>query len=76
MPPGIEYWEAPVLRSCCARRRGRDLPARMQLERAKGRYAGPSLREYSRVWGLSPYRVKPGKGDTRGRWALSRLGRR
>ena len=63
MPPGIEYWDVPIYN---------DLDAlddvdviyllRMQLERAKGKVPPvPSLREYSRVWGLSPYRVKPGQ---------------
>jgi aspartate carbamoyltransferase catalytic subunit len=34
----------------------------MQLERAKGKIPPvPSLREYSRVWGLSPYRVRSGQ---------------
>jgi aspartate carbamoyltransferase catalytic subunit len=32
----------------------------MQLERARGKVPPvPSLREYSRVWGLAPYRLKP-----------------
>jgi len=63
MPPGIEYWDVPV---------HSDLEAleevdviyllRMQLERAKGKVPPvPSLREYSRVWGLSPYRLKAGQ---------------
>ncbi len=35
---------------------------RMQLERAKGKVPPvPSLREYSRVWGLSPHRLRPGQ---------------
>jgi len=35
---------------------------RMQLERAKGKVPPvPSLREYSRVRGVSQYRVKPGQ---------------
>lgn len=61
MPPGIEAWDVPV---------HYDLEAledvdvvyllRMQLERAKGVVPPvPSLREYSRVWGLSPYRLRP-----------------
>jgi aspartate carbamoyltransferase catalytic subunit len=32
----------------------------MQLERVQGRLAAvPSLREYSRVWGVAPYRIRP-----------------
>jgi len=61
MPPGIEYWQVPVYH---------DLEAldevdvvyllRMQLERAKGKVPPvPSLREYSRLWGVSPYCLKP-----------------
>ncbi|MGI5940140.1 MAG: aspartate carbamoyltransferase catalytic subunit [Thermoleophilia bacterium] len=63
MPPGIEYWDVPIYH---------DLEAldevdvvyllRMQLERAKGKVPPvPSLREYSRVWGVSLYRIKPGQ---------------
>jgi aspartate carbamoyltransferase catalytic subunit len=63
LPPGIEYWNVPIYN---------DLDAlddvdviyllRMQLERAKGKVPPvPSLREYSRVWGLSPRKVKPGQ---------------
>ncbi|MCX8032991.1 MAG: aspartate carbamoyltransferase catalytic subunit [Thermoleophilia bacterium] len=63
MPPGIEHWGVPVYE---------DLDAlsevdvvyllRMQLERAKGKVSPvPSLREYSRVWGVSQYRLKPGQ---------------
>lgn len=63
LPPGIQEWDVPVYH---------DLEAlgevdliyllRMQLERAKGKIAPvPSLREYSRKWGLSPARVAPGQ---------------
>jgi aspartate carbamoyltransferase catalytic subunit len=63
IPPGIESWDVPV---------HYDLDAleevdvvyllRMQLERARGKVPPvPSLREYSRVWGLSPHRLRPGQ---------------
>ncbi len=63
VPPGIEEWDVPIYH---------DLEAleevdiiyllRMQLERAKGRVPPvPSLREYSRRWGLSPAKVRPGQ---------------
>jgi aspartate carbamoyltransferase catalytic subunit len=63
MPPGMEQWGVPV---------HYDLEAleevdvvyllRMQLERARGRVPPvPSLREYSRVWGLSPHRLRSGQ---------------
>ena len=63
MPPGIEYWGAPIHHDLDALE---DVDViyllRMQLERAKGKVPPvPSLREYSRVWGLSPYRVKAGQ---------------
>jgi aspartate carbamoyltransferase catalytic subunit len=63
MPPGIEYWDVPIYNDLSALD---DVDViyllRMQLERAKGKIPPvPSLREYSRVWGLSPYRVKPGQ---------------
>ena len=63
MPPGIEYWDVPVYNDLSALD---DVDViyllRMQLERAKGKVPPvPSLREYSRVWGLSPQRVKPGQ---------------
>jgi aspartate carbamoyltransferase catalytic subunit len=63
MPPGIEYWDVPIYDDLSALE---DVDViyllRMQLERAKGKVPPvPSLREYSRVWGLSPYRVKPGQ---------------
>ncbi|GAB4244097.1 MAG: aspartate carbamoyltransferase catalytic subunit [Thermoleophilia bacterium] len=59
IPPGIEHWEVPL---------HYDLDAladvdviyllRMQMERTAGRVPPvPSLREYSRVWGVSPYRL-------------------
>ena len=35
---------------------------RMQLERAKGQVPPvPSLREYSRLWGVAPQRLRPGQ---------------
>jgi aspartate carbamoyltransferase catalytic subunit len=63
MPPGIEYWDVPVYNDLDALE---DVDViyllRMQLERAKGKVPPvPSLREYSRVWGLSQYRVRPGQ---------------
>ena len=63
MPPGIEYWDVPAHYDLSALD---DVDViyllRMQLERAKGKVPPvPSLREYSRVWGLSPHRVKPGQ---------------
>jgi len=63
MPPGIEYWGVPVYEDLDALS---DVDVvyllRMQLERAKGRVSPvPSLREYSRVWGVSRYRLKPGQ---------------
>ena len=63
MPPGIEYWDVPIYDDLEALE---DVDViyllRMQLERAKGKVPPvPSLREYSRVWGLSPYNVKPGQ---------------
>ncbi len=61
MPPGIEAWDVPIHYDLSALE---DVDViyllRMQLERAKGKVPPvPSLSEYSRVWGLSPYRVKP-----------------
>ncbi len=61
MPPGIEHWDVPVFYDLEALQ---DVDVvyllRMQLERAKGRVPPvPSLREYSRVWGLSPHRLRP-----------------
>ena len=63
IPPGIEQWDVPVYNDLSALE---DVDVvyllRMQLERAKGKIPPvPSLREYSRVWGLSPYRLKPGQ---------------
>jgi len=63
MPPGIEYWNVPVYQDLSALE---DVDViyllRMQLERAKGKIPPvPSVREYSRVWGLSPQKVKPGQ---------------
>jgi aspartate carbamoyltransferase catalytic subunit len=60
IPPGIEYWGVPVYSTLEALE---DVDVvyllRMQLERAKGKVPPvPSLREYSRVWGLSPYRLR------------------
>jgi aspartate carbamoyltransferase catalytic subunit len=61
MPPGIEEWGVPVHDDLDALE---DVDVvyllRMQLERAKGQVPPvPSLREYSRVWGLSPRRLRP-----------------
>ncbi|OPZ78465.1 MAG: Aspartate carbamoyltransferase [Actinobacteria bacterium ADurb.Bin444] len=61
MPPGIESWGVPVYYDLDALR---DVDViyllRMQLERVRGRMAAvPSLREYSQVWGLDPYRLLP-----------------
>lgn len=63
MPAGIEYWDVPVYHDLNALEEVDIIYLlRMQLERAKGKVPPvPSLREYSRVWGLSPYRVKPGQ---------------
>ncbi|NLE73206.1 MAG: aspartate carbamoyltransferase catalytic subunit [Actinobacteria bacterium] len=63
MPPGIECWDVPVHYDLEALR---DVDViyllRMQLERVQGGLvAVPSLREYSRVWGLDPYRLQPGQ---------------
>lgn len=54
MPPGIEHWGVPVYYELDALR---DVDViyllRMQLERVQGRLpAVPSLREYSRTWGV------------------------
>jgi aspartate carbamoyltransferase catalytic subunit len=61
IPPGIEYWDVPVYSTLEALQ---DVDViyllRMQLERAKGKVPPvPSLREYSRVWGLAPYKLGP-----------------
>ncbi len=63
MPPGIEQWGVPVYHDLDALE---DVDVvyllRMQLERAKGAVPPvPSLREYSRVWGLAPRRLRPGQ---------------
>lgn len=63
MPPGIECWGVPVYYDLDALR---DVDViyllRMQLERVQGQLpAVPSLREYSRVWGLDPYKLLPGQ---------------
>jgi aspartate carbamoyltransferase catalytic subunit len=63
MAPGIEQWDVPIYDDLEALE-GVDVIylLRMQLERARGKVPPvPSLREYSRVWGLSPYRAKPGQ---------------
>jgi aspartate carbamoyltransferase catalytic subunit len=60
MPPGIEAWGVPVYEDPAALEEVDVVYLlRMQLERAKGRVGPvPSLREYSRVWGLSPARLR------------------
>jgi len=63
MPPGIEHWDVPVYYDLTALE---DVDViyllRMQLERAKGKVPPvPSLREYSRVWGMTAHRMKPGQ---------------
>lgn len=63
MPPGIECWGVPAYYDLDALR---DVDViyllRMQLERVQGQLpAVPSLREYSRVWGLDPYKLLPGQ---------------
>lgn len=63
VPPGIEQWGVPVYYDLDALQ---DVDViyllRMQLERAKGKVPPfPSLREYSRVWGVSPHRLAPGQ---------------
>lgn len=63
IPPGIEHWDVPVYESLDALE---DVDVvyllRMQLERAKGKVpAVPSLREYSREWGLSPRQLRTGQ---------------
>ena len=63
IPPGIEEWGVPVYDDLAALE---DVDViyllRMQLERAKGKVPPvPSLREYSRVWGLSPHLLRPGQ---------------
>jgi len=63
MPPGIEQWGVPVYDQLEALEEVDVVYLlRMQLERAKGKVPPvPSLREYSRVWGLSPVRLRPGQ---------------
>ncbi len=63
IPPGIEHWGVPVYDDLSILKEVDVVYLlRMQLERAKGKIPPvPSLREYSRVWGLSPYRLKPGQ---------------
>lgn len=61
--PGMEFWDAPIYSDMAALE---DVDViyllRMQLERAKGKVPPvPSLREYSRVWGLSPRLIRPGQ---------------
>lgn len=63
IPPGIEEWGIPVYDDLAALE---DVDViyllRMQLERAKGKVPPvPSLREYSRVWGLNPHLLHPGQ---------------
>jgi aspartate carbamoyltransferase catalytic subunit len=63
MPPEIEEWGIPVFDDLDALE---DVDVvyllRMQLERAKGKVPPvPSLREYSRIWGLNPLRLRPGQ---------------
>ena len=63
VPPGIEYWDVPIYNDLAALD---DVDViyllRMQLERSRGKVPPvPSMREYSRVWGLSPYKVKAGQ---------------
>lgn len=63
MPPGIEHWGVPVYYELDALR---DVDViyllRMQLERVQGRLpAVPSLREYSRTWGVDLRALAPGQ---------------
>jgi aspartate carbamoyltransferase catalytic subunit len=63
IPPGIEHWDVPIYQDLAALE---DVDViyllRMQLERAKGKVPPvPSLREYSREWGLSQRKVRPGQ---------------
>jgi aspartate carbamoyltransferase catalytic subunit len=63
IPPGIEEWGIPVYDDLSALE---DVDVvyllRMQLERAKGKVPPvPSLREYSRVWGMNPGLLRPGQ---------------
>lgn len=63
IPPGIEEWGVPVYYDLGALEEVDIIYLlRMQLERAKGKVPPvPSLREYSRKWGLSPLKVLPGQ---------------
>jgi aspartate carbamoyltransferase catalytic subunit len=63
MPPGIGAWDIPVHEDLAALDEVDVIYLlRMQMERAKGGVPPvPSLREYSRVWGLSPGRLRPGQ---------------
>ena len=63
MPPGIEQWGVPTYFDVAALEEVDVIYLlRMQLERVQGRLpAVPSLREYSRVWGLDPYRLRAGQ---------------
>ncbi len=63
MPPGVERWGVPIYEDLAA---VHDVDViyllRMQMERARGKVPPvPSLREYSRLWGLSPARLRPGQ---------------
>ncbi len=60
MPPGIEQWGVPTHFDLGALEEVDVIYLlRMQLERVQGRLpAVPSLREYSRVWGLDPYKLR------------------
>ena len=63
MPPGMEYWDVPMYNDLSALESVDVIYLlRMQLERAKGMVPPvPSLREYSRIWGLSLYNVRSGQ---------------
>jgi aspartate carbamoyltransferase catalytic subunit len=63
VPPGIEHWDVPVYDELAAVEEVDVIyMLRMQLERAKGKVPPlPSLREYSRVWGVAPQEVRPGQ---------------
>ncbi|MHB1343047.1 MAG: aspartate carbamoyltransferase catalytic subunit [Thermoleophilia bacterium] len=63
MPLGIERWGVSVHESLEALEDADVIYLlRMQLERATGGVPPvPSLREYSREWGLSPARLRPGQ---------------
>jgi aspartate carbamoyltransferase catalytic subunit len=63
VPPGMEAWDVPVHYDLAALEEVDVVYLlRVQLERARGKVPPvPSLREYSRVWGLSPYRLRSGQ---------------